>query len=462
MKVGLLIIATNKYIKFLQPLISSADEFFMNGHEITYFIFSNKEIEVSSDNNIVKIDVEHKEWPWMTLGRYKIFSTNSEELSKMDYLYYCDVDMKFLGVVGDEILSDRVATQHPGYYERRGSPETNPDSLACVYPNEEMQYFAGGFNGGTSIEYLKMSETISKNIDIDYSNGLIAVWHDESHMNRYFIDNKPTKVLNPSYCYGESMDIPFDKKLIALDKDHSEIRSEDVSDIKNPKVSILLPVYNGEKYLKYSIDSVLNQTFTDFELLIGFNGTVDSSKEIVNSYGDDRIRVFDYGMDKGKPKTLNKLLKETKSDLIALQDDDDIWINDKLEKQMVYVGDYDVIGTQILYCNSNGDLIDGHPNLEFSDNNIKSVTKRGNNQIANSSTLIKKSAIESIIGWDENLTALEDFDMWIRMIGLDYKFYNLSERLMIHRRHSDSNFNTLSMVDHNRMMYDILKKNNLI
>jgi histo-blood group ABO system transferase len=225
MKIGLLIIATNKYIQFLQPLIESADNHFLKNQEVTYFIFSNKDININSNRNIVKIDVEHKDWPWMTLGRYKIFSENSNILSSMDYLYYCDVDMKFEGGVGNEILSERVATQHPGYYDRRGTPETNPLSLACVFPHEEMQYFAGGFNGGSSQEYLKMANKISENIDIDYSKNIIAVWHDESHMNRYFIDNKPTKILDPSYCYPESWSIPFDRKLLALDKNHSEVRS---------------------------------------------------------------------------------------------------------------------------------------------------------------------------------------------------------------------------------------------
>lgn len=169
--------------------------------------------------------MEHKEWPWMTLGRYKIFTENSKKLSNMDYLYYCDVDMLFVNNVGNEILSERVATQHPGYYGTRGTPEIDNRSLACVSPNEKMQYFAGGFNGGSSVEYLKMSKIISNNIDIDYSNGIIAVWHDESHMNRYFIDNPPTKILDPSYCYPESWNINFDKKLLALDKNHSDIRS---------------------------------------------------------------------------------------------------------------------------------------------------------------------------------------------------------------------------------------------
>ena len=225
MKIGLLIIATNKYTQFLDTLIKSADKYFLKGYEITYFLFSNQNIQIKSNRNIIKIDVEHKEWPWMTLGRYRVFSDNSKDLSKMDYLYYCDADMRFVSEVGSEILGERVATQHPGYFGSRGTPEINPLSLACVFPYENMEYFAGGFNGGTSIEFLKMSNTISKNIETDYNRGIIAIWHDESHMNRYFIDNKPTLILNPGYCYAENTDIPFKKKLLALDKNHSEIRN---------------------------------------------------------------------------------------------------------------------------------------------------------------------------------------------------------------------------------------------
>lgn len=224
MKVGLLIIATNKYTQFLQPLISSADDFFLKEQDVTYFIFTNQNLDIKSDRNIVYIPIEHKEWPWMTLGRYRIFSDSKDKLSSMDYLYYCDADMKFLDFIGEEILSERVATQHCGYYNQRGTPETNTRSLACVFPNEEMQYFAGGFNGGESQEYLKMSEILSSNIDTDFNNAIIAVWHDESHINRYFIDNKPTLILDPSYCFHEGSARPFNKRLLALSKNHSEIR----------------------------------------------------------------------------------------------------------------------------------------------------------------------------------------------------------------------------------------------
>lgn len=224
LKVGLLIIATNKYINFLNELITSADRYFLNNYKVTYFIFSNQDIKLDTLREVVVTKVEHKEWPWMTLGRYDIFYNNADKLKNMDYLYYCDADMKFVSEVGDEVFSARVATQHPGFYGRRGTPETNPNSLACVHPSEYMEYFAGGFNGGTSYEYLKMAKQLSYNIKVDYSNNVIALWHDESHMNRYFIDNPPTKILSPSYCYAEDYNIPFEKKLLALNKNHKEMR----------------------------------------------------------------------------------------------------------------------------------------------------------------------------------------------------------------------------------------------
>lgn len=225
LNVGLLIIASNKYISFLNDLLTTADEYFLQDQNVEYFVFTDHEtINTESKRKINLIKTKHKPWPWMTLGRYEIFSNNAECFTSMDYLFYCDADMKFCDTVGVEILSDRVATQHPGYYGTRGTPETNPASLACVFPFEDMQYFAGGFNGGKKSEYLKMSNKLSYNIKTDYINNIIAVWHDESHMNRYFIDNPPTKILDPNYC-TPSNQINQSTKLSALVKKHEQYRS---------------------------------------------------------------------------------------------------------------------------------------------------------------------------------------------------------------------------------------------
>jgi len=141
-------------------------------------------------------------------------------------------------------------------------------------------------------------------------------------------------------------------------------------------ISILLATYNGEKYIKDSINSIIKQDYKDWELLIGFNGTNDSSKNIVSEIKDDRIKVFDYKEEKGKAKTLNKLIKESKYDLCAIQDDDDIWFEKKLSEQINYFDRFDVIGTFIKYIDSSNQAI-GEPNLSISHQDIKSRSLSG-------------------------------------------------------------------------------------
>ena len=210
-------------------------------------------------------------------------------------------------------------------------------------------------------------------------------------------------------------------------------------------VSILLATYNGERFIEQSIKSILNQTFVNFELLIGFNGTTDDSKNIVNKIKDARIKVFDYGEEKGKSKTLNKLIKESRFGWIAIQDDDDLWHPNKLEKQSSFFKDYYVIVSQILYIDENDRTPTVHgygPKLQTSDELIKKLTLQGQNQIANSSSLCKKETIESVDGWDEEVEGIEDLDLWLKMIKNNYNFINLEEILVSHRVYEQSSFNS--------------------
>ena len=110
------------------------------------------------------------------------------------------------------------------------SYDRNPKSLAYVAPGDEGEnYYAGGFNGGSTKEFLKMAEVISDRVTKDLENGVVALWHDESHMNRYLIDNPPTLSLTPSYCFAEEQmdnaNYPYEPKIIALKKNHNELRS---------------------------------------------------------------------------------------------------------------------------------------------------------------------------------------------------------------------------------------------
>lgn len=206
-------------------------------------------------------------------------------------------------------------------------------------------------------------------------------------------------------------------------------------------ISILLATYNGERYIEKSIESVINQTYKDWELLIGFNGTIDGSKEIVKKFQDSRIRVFDYGMDAGKAKTLNKMIKEAKGDWIAIQDDDDIWLPKKLERQMLKTEEFDVIGTQIMYMNEE-DAPTGKPILSEDDFTIKQKSLAGDNQVANTSAILKRNCLDAVQGWSETIDGIEDFDFWLRIMRKGYKFVNLSSVEVFHRVHNKSNFNT--------------------
>lgn len=220
--VGLLIVATGKYIQFVEPLITSARRFFCPDCIVTYYVFTDGKVPAGDD--IVQIYQERMGWPYDTMFRCKLYHEHKNLFEQEDYLFACDADMLFVDTVGSEILSERVATEHPGFVGRRGTYEENPASTACVAKHEGTCYFAGGFHGGSHQEFLKLTETMITNIMQDLKKNMIAVWHDESHLNRYFIDNPPTLILSPSYCYPESWHLPYHKRLLALDKNHKEIR----------------------------------------------------------------------------------------------------------------------------------------------------------------------------------------------------------------------------------------------
>ena len=213
-------------------------------------------------------------------------------------------------------------------------------------------------------------------------------------------------------------------------------------------VSILLATYNGEKFIKDSIDSIICQSFKDWELLIGFNGTTDRSKEILREYRDSRIRVFDYGEDKGKAKTLNKLIKESEYEWIAIQDDDDVWHKDKLNIQKNYINQFDVIGSMITYIDEFGNY-SGNPSLSFSHEDIIRRSFYGQNQVPNTSAIFKKDDAIEVNLWNEEIDGIEDFEFWLKLMRAGKKFINIQDSLVLHRLHTKSNFNTKS--------YDIQK-----
>ena len=145
-------------------------------------------------------------WPDATLLRYHGLLEHCGLLSQYGRLFCLDVDMLVCSPVGLEEISSQgiTATVHPGFpttFERRR------ESTAFVGGNPT--YYCGGVVGGETGSFLRMAEAIAGSIDADRANGITAVWHDESHLNRYLHDHPPARVLTPAYCFTEQASAYF-------------------------------------------------------------------------------------------------------------------------------------------------------------------------------------------------------------------------------------------------------------
>lgn len=195
-----------------------------------------------------------------------------------------------------------------------------------------------------------------------------------------------------------------------------------------------MPIFNGIEFIDESVGSILNQTYTNWELLIGINGFSENSNEyqIAAKYENAQIKVFDFYNITGKSNTLNELIKYAKFDFIALMDVDDIWFNEKLTIQSTLLNKFDVLGTQCIWFGDRSGIIPSIPTGDISNFNFKLV-----NPIINSSSIIKKK----LCYWISN-DGLEDYELWLKLRKNGYTFFNFTDILVKHRIHSDSAFNS--------------------
>lgn len=229
MNVGLIVIATGKYKQFINQLLISARKYFMQDHNVHFFLFTDADYY---DEDVTGIIIEHEQWPGPTLHRYKHIIQSKQLFEKMDYLFYSDVDMRFVDTVGDEIFSDRlIAVCHPGFFMfRSGSWCKDINSTAYTH-GTPMFYFAGGFQGGKTGLYLNACDHMAFNIKQDEELGVMAQFHDESHWN-CLLHKTQYFALEPSYCMVEQPELRkmwkidhLKPKILALSKNHNEVRS---------------------------------------------------------------------------------------------------------------------------------------------------------------------------------------------------------------------------------------------
>ena len=228
--VGLMITVLGpSYATFLQRMISSVDKYFMRGQNVTYFLFTDDlslGTKIKTARRIVAIEVKDKGWPCNTLLRFGSISTHRNQFTGIHFLYSLDVDVHLENKVGTEILEYLVATLHVLYYlgpRTSFTYDTNPLSTAHINKSEGEYYFIGAFFGGCLDAVIQMAETIERNIKKDLKEQrYIARWHDESHLNRYLIDNPPTKILSPEYLSTSSHKFP-NSKIVSIERGYIKL-----------------------------------------------------------------------------------------------------------------------------------------------------------------------------------------------------------------------------------------------
>lgn len=205
-----------------------------------------------------------------------------------------------------------------------------------------------------------------------------------------------------------------------------------------PKISVIIPVYNGEKTIERTIQSVLHQTFTDFELLIINDGSQDRTIEIIQSMTDPRIKLYSYS-NAGLAASRNRGIELATGQFLTFLDADDLWTSDKLELQLQalethpeagvayswtnYIDESDQFVRKGLHTTVNGDVL--------SELFIQNFLENGSN------ALMRRQTVEKVGYFDTSLSAAEDWDFFLR-VAEDYHFVVVSHPQVLYRVSTNS------------------------
>lgn len=209
----------------------------------------------------------------------------------------------------------------------------------------------------------------------------------------------------------------------------------------SPKVSIIMGIYNCEDTLEQSIQSILNQTYTNWELIMCDDFSMDKTYEIAKLYRDkhpDKIKLLKNEENKKLAATLNECLKYATGDYIARMDDDDICKVNRIEKQITFLENnpqYDLVGCKLLVFS--GDEILGEKSIvEYPDK----YTQRKNNPFAHPTILARRKVFDTLKGYkiSKETQRCEDVELWFRFYEYGFKGYNIQESLYMYREDQKS------------------------
>jgi len=205
-----------------------------------------------------------------------------------------------------------------------------------------------------------------------------------------------------------------------------------------PSVSVNMPVYNVEPYVRESIESVLSQSFEDFELIIVDDGSTDGSLDVVRSFNDKRIKIIQNEKNMGLVYTRNKLVRESCGEFIAVLDSDDIATVDRLKIQYEFLKEnpkYAVVGGWLKTIRSNGAHF-GNVWRYITDPDQLPVRLLFGNQIAHSAVMMRRNILDES-PYKAEFPVGQDYDLWVRL-SQKHKIINLPELFYYYRQHQNS------------------------
>ena len=220
-----------------------------------------------------------------------------------------------------------------------------------------------------------------------------------------------------------------------------------------PKISLIMSVYNGEDYLSEAIESVLNQTFEDFELIVINDCSTDSTGEILSKYSqlDSRVKVHTNEVNLRLPSSLNKAISYAQGKYIARMDADDICLPERLEKQYKFMEENpDISLSSCRFMTlKNGVISSGGCGGKTDSDSIKALLLV-TNPILHPGIIAKADVIKKL-GYDKNFTCTEDMQLWTRFVMEGYKTRIIPEYLMIYRLHDKQITETTLEKQHNEV-----------
>ncbi|XP_073808260.1 globoside alpha-1,3-N-acetylgalactosaminyltransferase 1-like [Danio rerio] len=236
--VAMTVFALGKYTVFLQDFLESAEQHFFVGFRVHYYVFTDHpekvpDVKLGGERKLILMTVNSSSrWQEMSLGRMKRLEMLIESglVNDADYLFSLDVDTKFYGRWGAETLGDLIGVIHAWYYS---SPcvlfpyERRPESQAFIPYSEGDYYYGGAVLGGSVKCVYQLAKSCREQLDIDAAKSIEAAWQEESHLNKYFLYNKPSKLLSPEYSWDDQKTKPREIKIIRFSqvlKNYAEVR----------------------------------------------------------------------------------------------------------------------------------------------------------------------------------------------------------------------------------------------